>query len=61
MYTTSTYQLSKALKVPFLTVIPSFMVYIAIAAWLTVFAGLIHQMYVTTKNHFQAPRKEIGF
>jgi len=61
MYTTSTFQLSKALEVPFLTVIPSFMVYIALAAWITVFAGLMHHLYVTTRKHFQAPRKEIGF
>ncbi|WP_255295259.1 tellurite resistance/C4-dicarboxylate transporter family protein [Bacillus sp. AFS037270] len=45
MYTTSTYQLSKALGVPFLTVIPKFMVYIALAAWVFVFFGMIHHLF----------------
>lgn len=44
MYTTSTYQLSKALRVPFLTVIPRFMIYIALAAWIFVFFGMLHHM-----------------
>lgn len=44
MYTTSTYQLSKALGVPFLTVIPRFMIYIALAAWIFVFFGMVHHM-----------------
>lgn len=45
MYTTSTFQLSKALNVPFLIVIPKFMVYIAMAAWFSVFFGLVHHLY----------------
>ncbi|MCM3567664.1 tellurite resistance/C4-dicarboxylate transporter family protein [Neobacillus mesonae] len=45
MYTTSTFQLSKALNVPFLMVIPKMMIYIAIIAWLSVFLGLIHHLY----------------
>ncbi|MFC4799032.1 tellurite resistance/C4-dicarboxylate transporter family protein [Neobacillus sp. GCM10023253] len=52
MYTLSTFQLSKALKVPFLTVIPDIMVYIAMGAWVTVFIGLIHHLYRHIKtNH----------
>ena len=46
MYTTSTFQLSKALKLPFLTVIPRFMVYIAMAAWVMVFISLIHHLFI---------------
>jgi len=57
MYTTSTYQLSKALEVPFLSVIPGFMVYIALAAWLSVFVGMIHHLFLTFRNHFKAPIK----
>lgn len=45
MYTTSTYQLSQALDLSFLTVIPKFMVVIAISAWIIVFVGLIHRIY----------------
>ncbi|BDG45160.1 tellurite resistance/C4-dicarboxylate transporter family protein [Geobacillus sp. 44B] len=51
MYTTSTYQLAKALNIPFLLVIPRFMVYIAIAAWLTVLIGLIHHLYLSFRAH----------
>lgn len=52
MYTTSTFQLSKALGVPFLTIIPRFMVYIALSAWIVVFIGLIHQLYKNVRYHF---------
>lgn len=52
MYTTSTLQLSKALEVPFLIAIPKFMVFIAIAAWLIVFIGLIHRIYLNFVNYF---------
>lgn len=45
MYTTSTFQLSKAIEVPFLIVIPKIMVYIAISAWVIVFIGLINRIY----------------
>jgi tellurite resistance protein TehA-like permease len=60
MYTTSTYQLSKALKVDFLAVIPKFMVYIALAAWLIVFVGLIHQIYLNIINHYKISTKLKG-
>lgn len=45
MYTTSTYQLSQALKFPLLTVIPQFMVFIAITAWILVFLSLIWHLF----------------
>jgi tellurite resistance protein TehA-like permease len=60
MYTTSTFQLSKALNVPFLTVIPKVMIYIAIAAWATVFFGLIHHLYKNLKEHFRTPDQHHG-
>ena len=44
MYTTSTYQLSQALKLPFLTVIPRFFLWIALAAWATGFVLLLHHV-----------------
>lgn len=55
MYTTSTYQLSKALDLSFLTVIPRVMIYVAIAAWITVFLGMIHHLYFHFRNHYQTP------
>ncbi|AQQ54847.1 tellurite resistance/C4-dicarboxylate transporter family protein [Planococcus lenghuensis] len=45
MYTTSTFQLSRALEVPFLTAIPHVMVYVAIAAWLFGISGLIRHLF----------------
>lgn len=44
MYTTSTFQLSRALDLPFLQVIPRVFVVIAIVAWVTTFAGLLLQI-----------------
>jgi len=44
MYTTSTYQLSEALSLPFLKVIPNFMVFIAIFAWVFVFIRLVSHL-----------------
>lgn len=41
MYTTGTYQLSRALNLSFLASIPEAFIYVAITAWLAVFAGLI--------------------
>ncbi|MDC3418578.1 tellurite resistance/C4-dicarboxylate transporter family protein [Aquibacillus salsiterrae] len=50
MYTTSTLQLSKALDFDTLIIIPSFMIYIAIIAWLCVFSSLLYQI---CKNAFR--------
>ena len=44
MYTTCTFQLAKALQLPFLLAIPQYFVYIALAAWLVTFAGLIYRL-----------------
>ncbi|QHS23731.1 C4-dicarboxylate ABC transporter [Virgibacillus sp. MSP4-1] len=52
MYTTSTFQLSQALEVSFLTAIPEFFVYIAITAWIIVFGGLLHHLYGRMRTHF---------
>jgi tellurite resistance protein TehA-like permease len=45
MYTTSTYQLSKALALPFLSVITYVMVYIAIIVYVLVFGGFLQHVY----------------
>lgn len=42
MYTVCTFQLSKALKLDFLLFIPRFFIYVALAAWLVTFIGLVH-------------------
>jgi tellurite resistance protein TehA-like permease len=44
MYTVSTYQLAQALDLPFLLWIPRYFVYIAVAAWIATFAGLLWTM-----------------
>lgn len=51
MYTTSTFQLSKALQVPFLIIIPKVMIIIAGAAWLIIFWGMLHHLYVSYKKY----------
>ncbi|WP_435921988.1 hypothetical protein [Paenibacillus sp. DYY-L-2] len=50
MYTTSTYQLSKALRLGFLAVIPRFMVVIAFAAWPAVLIGFIHHQATSLRK-----------
>ncbi|MBP1934385.1 tellurite resistance/C4-dicarboxylate transporter family protein [Ammoniphilus resinae] len=50
MYTTSTYQLSQALGASFLQVIPRFMIYIAMAAWISVLFGFFHHVYKDIKK-----------
>jgi len=44
MYTVCTLQLSKALNFEPLAIIPRYFVFVAIAAWLVVFIGLIHSL-----------------
>lgn len=46
MYAVCTRRLSEALALPFLDVIPSVAVYIAIAAWVATFAGLLRELAV---------------
>jgi tellurite resistance protein TehA-like permease len=41
MYTTCTIQLSKAINLPFLLIVPKIVVWIAIVVWVTVFFGLV--------------------
>lgn len=44
MYTACTFQLSKAIDVAFLLEIPRYFVYIALAAWLATFTGLLRNL-----------------
>jgi tellurite resistance protein TehA-like permease len=41
MYTAATFQLARALSLPYLMVIPTCFVYIALGSWLVVFAGML--------------------
>lgn len=45
MYTTATFQLARATGFDFLVQIPRFFIFIALAAWLTAFAGLVHHLW----------------
>ncbi len=44
MYTTCTFQLARALGLEFLYVVPRLFVFVALAAWMAAFAGLIHRL-----------------
>ena len=44
MYTVCTFQLSKAISFEPLLIIPRYFVFIALAAWLASFAGLVHSL-----------------
>lgn len=44
MYTACTFQLSRAIDLPFLLVIPRYFIYIALVAWLTTFVGLLRNL-----------------
>jgi tellurite resistance protein TehA-like permease len=46
MYTVCTIQLSKAIDFEPLLLIPRYFIYIALAAWLVTFAGLIHSLLI---------------
>jgi tellurite resistance protein TehA-like permease len=52
MYTTSTFQLSRALELPFLEAIPHVFIYLALLAWMATVAGLI----LTIARAFSAGR-----
>lgn len=44
MYTACTFQLAKALDLPFLYAIPRYFIFIAWIAWLAAFIGLVHRL-----------------
>lgn len=58
MYTASTWELSVALDTPFLQIIPNFMFYIALIAWVLVFVGLLHHLYIRAIGYYKSVRIE---
>ncbi len=58
MYTACTFQLAKALNVPFLVEIPRYFIYLAFAAWLATFLGLIYQLGRTLFEAARPPKPE---
>jgi tellurite resistance protein TehA-like permease len=50
MYTVCTFQLSKAINFSPLMIIPRFFIYLALAAWLATFVGLVHSLVFTREN-----------
>lgn len=50
MYTVATYQLAKALNLPFLMSIPQYFIYVALAAWFATFAGLVCHLLKLREN-----------
>ena len=48
MYTAATWRLSQAMNLPFLLSIPRYFIYIALAAWLAAFLGLVHRLISIT-------------
>ena len=53
MYTTATFQLARATGLEFLFRIPQVFIFIALAAWLIAFAGLLHHLW--SSFHERAP------
>lgn len=50
MYTTGTLQLSRALDLPFLAIIPDIVIHIALAGWTVTFIGLVVQILRTIND-----------
>lgn len=54
MYTACTFQLARALDLPFLLVIPRYFIYVALLAWLATFIGLLYSLLAAglDRSHF---------
>jgi tellurite resistance protein TehA-like permease len=56
MYTVCTFQLARALDLPFLYAIPRFFVYIALFAWTAAFAGLVYHLLNSLRAALSSPQ-----
>jgi hypothetical protein len=54
MYTTATFQLSRATHFEFLLSIPRAFIFIALGAWLIAFGGLVHHLRSIVRAHIYA-------
>lgn len=59
MYAACTYQMARAMELPFLDVIPRWFVYIALVAWVAAFGGLAHAL-ASGISEFMGTRGELG-
>jgi len=50
MYTVCTFQLSKAINVPLLLIIPRYFIYLALAGWIAVSAGLVYSLFFRKRD-----------
>lgn len=55
MYTTCTYRLAEITNLTFLYQIPKYFIYVALAAWLFVFVGLLRSLHIRQKRKAAIP------
>jgi tellurite resistance protein TehA-like permease len=55
MYTVCTFQLAKALEIPFLYAIPRYFIYVALLAWLATFLGLVAHLVTSLRSPTSNP------
>jgi tellurite resistance protein TehA-like permease len=56
MYTAATYEMARAMNLPFLFVIPKYFIYVALLAWTVAFLGLAHSGWRHVAQHIRARR-----